>query len=337
MRAQVLAAVGLATAVAAAACGGGSGSGDSEGGVTTIDVSVTHPEDIYSLPWLAGMQQGFFEKRGVKIGKIVPGKGGGTTLRNVLQGGLAVGDVAYPAVAKGHAAGAPVKVVGGALQSLYNVEFYALASNKRINAIEDVRTWAFTNPGSVTESLSYLIPKVAGLGKQPIKRVAAGGTGEGIALLEAGKVDIAVVPPATYLEDPDKFKLIVDSSKYIPKFQQTVLVTSPDYVKEDPDVIKGVLAGDQEGADWVKANPDEAAAMFSKHADLSEDIAKQVVEGAIKDDSWGVAFNADAIASATDALHATDFQEEVPYCDLFTGELLPADAKGSLPGGGCGG
>lgn len=334
MRARLLTAVGLATVVAVTACGGGGAS--SEGGVTTIDITVTHPEDIYSLPWVAAMDQGFFERRGVKVGRIVPGEGGGTTLRNLLQGGLAVGDVAYPAVAKGYAAGAPIKVVGGALQSLYNVQFYALASNDRVNSIEDVRTWAFTNPGSVTESLSYLIPEVADLQGQQIKRVASGGTGEGIALLEAGKVDIAVVPPATYLENPDKFKLIVDTTEYLPAFQQTVIVTSPDFVESDPDVVKGVLAGYQEAVAWIKENPDEATKLFMEQSEMPEDIAGQVVEGAIEADSWGVAFNPEAVEAATQALQATDFEEEVPYCELFTDEFLPAEAKGSLPAGGCG-
>lgn len=326
-------ALALATAFTVTACGGGGGS---PGGVTTISVSVTHPEDIYSLPWVAAMDQGFFEHRGVKIDRIVAGEGGGTTLRNVLQGGLAIGDVAYPAVAKGHAAGAPVQVVGGALQSLYNVQFYALASNPRVNTISDVRTWAFTNPGSVTESLSYLIPQVGGLDQQPIKRVSTGGIGEGIALLEAGTVDIAVVPPATYLENPGKFKLIVDTSKYLPAFQQSVIVTDPDYGKSHPEVIKAVLAGYQEGATWVAGHPDEAATLFQKQSQMSPDIARQVVKGAVASNSWGVAFNERAIEFATRAIKATDAQQNVPYCELFNGAYLPANAKGSLPGGNCG-
>lgn len=335
MQTRKLLAIVLATVAAAAACGG-SGSAGSKGGVTTVDISVTHPTDVYVVPWLAAIDQGFFEKRGVKIGKIVPGKGGGTTLRSVLQGGLAIGDVAYPAVVEGYAAGAPVKIVGGATQSSYNVQFYALASNTRVNRLEDVRTWAFTNPGSVTQAFTYLVPQVAGVDSKAIKRVAAGGVGEGIALLEANKADIATIPPSIYLKTPDKYKLVVDTTKYLPKFQQTVLVTSPDYAKSNPEVIKAITAGYAEGAAWAGKHPDEAGKLFAKQAEIPENIAVKVVKGALAADTWGVGFNAQAIESGTKALKATGFDDEVPYCELFTSQYLPSGAGTSLPGGGCG-
>jgi NitT/TauT family transport system substrate-binding protein len=333
----VAAALALAMVSACGSSQGSPGGDDSGSGPEPVSVAVTHPTNIYILPWLGGMDQGFFEKNGVRIDEIIPGKGGSTTLRNVLQGGLAVGDVSYPAAVEGYVSGgAKVDIVGGATQTPYNVQFYALASNESVNSLKDVDTWAYTNPGSVTQAMTYLIPQVAGVAGQKIERVAAGGIGEGIALLEAGEADITTVPPTVYQETPDKYKLIVDTTEYLPKFQQTVIVASPAYAQDHPDVITGILAGYQQGAEWVTAHPEEAGKLFAEKADTSVEVAQRVVQGAVAVDAWGVGFNAEAIKAGTDGLKATDFEGAVPYCELFTSEYLPEGTESSLPGGQCG-
>lgn len=343
-----LLALGCALTLALTACGTSSGStasGGSNGGtssngnsnkLSTIQIAVSHPTDIYIIPWLAAQDQGFLQKHGVKITKIVAGKGGTTTLRDVLQGGLAMGEVGYTAIPKGYVTGgAKVEVVGGAVQSLYNVRFYTLSSNKNINSLKDVKTWAFTNPGSVTQSLTFLIPQVAGINPSSIKRVAAGGLGEGIALLEAHKVDIAVVPPSVALKNPGKFKLVVDPTKYLKGFQQSAIVTSPNYAKSNPNVVRGVLAAYQEGVKWVESHPNKAGELYAKQAKVSPKIGTQIVKGASAVNSWDVGFNPSALKNAAKALKATNFKHAVPYCKMFNANYLPQGASKSLPVPNC--
>src|SRR5689334_6468426 len=118
-------AVVSAIALAVSGCGSGGGGGTADKGAG-IEISVTHPEDLYGLPWAVGREKGFFEQAGVKIDKIVPAEGGGTTLQNVVAGRLPFGEVATGAVVNGFTEGAPIQVIGGGVQSVSDVLWVAL-------------------------------------------------------------------------------------------------------------------------------------------------------------------------------------------------------------------
>ncbi|MCY7299823.1 MAG: ABC transporter substrate-binding protein, partial [Ilumatobacteraceae bacterium] len=95
------------------ACAGGGVAVTGEGELPKVTVSVTHPEDLYGLPWEVAREQGFFEAAGVEVEQIVPSEGGGTTLQNIVSGRLPFGEVATGAVVSGIDEGAPLEVIGG--------------------------------------------------------------------------------------------------------------------------------------------------------------------------------------------------------------------------------
>src|SRR3569832_2859498 len=51
-----------------------------------------------TLPWAVALKMGYFKDEGINIDKIISGKGGGTTLRNMLASDLPFGEVAFLAV-----------------------------------------------------------------------------------------------------------------------------------------------------------------------------------------------------------------------------------------------
>lgn len=330
MRRTLIAGAATTMLLAAACSGGGSGPVDPNNPVT-IDITVTNATETYTVPWLVGMDQGFFTSRGVRIGELVPGQGGSTTLRNLISGDLAIGEVSYPAVLDSAAEGTPVKAVGGAFQSLYGNDFYALSTNGPVQRVEDIRTWAFTNPGSVTESLTHLLPEVAGIGGQPVERVAAGGIGEGVALLESGAVDVAIVPDAVRAREPGTFRLVVPTSEYIDGFQQTVITTTSDYAEDNPEIVSAVLAGYQESVEWIHGHIDEAGALYAAHTDLPLEAAVAAVRRAAELDTWSVGISTEALDSANRAAQLAGFEAEIPYCDLFDPQFLPEGAQFQLP------
>ena len=72
---------------------------------------------LYSPPWIAATEDDLLAKRGVKVGQIVGSEGGGTTMRNVVSGGLPIGEVATTAAITAYNAGADIKIVGGGVGS----------------------------------------------------------------------------------------------------------------------------------------------------------------------------------------------------------------------------
>lgn len=311
------------------ACGDSSGSAE---GPATVTVSVTHPEDLYGLPWEVGIEQGFFEDAGVQIEQIVPSEGGGTTLQNVVSGQLPFGEVATGAIVSGFNEGAPVQVIGGGIQSVSDVSWVALPDSP-LNSLEEAgdARWGFTNPGSVTEAMSYLTPEGAGLNPMTVERTSTGGTGAGIALLEAGDVDLTYASPRVAMENADSLKVIGSSADYVPSYQQTMIISSRNYAEQNPETARALLQGYSDAIDWIEANPAEAAEFWAGIADLEDSAAKEILNTALEADHWGVAYNPEALEAAAQGLAYTDDLKEVNWDELLTDEYLPEGKKGQIP------
>jgi len=324
-RAATLALAGLLLA----ACGGPNA--PSAGGEQTeIRVTVTNSTEPYVIPWLVGDDQGLFAAHGVKIGQIVAGQGGSTTLRNLVSGGLEVADVSFPAVVDGKRAGTPVTVVAGATRSVFGLDFYTtVRSNVRTPA--DAKRWAFTNPGSVTEALTYLVPKAAGVDPASIQHIAAGGVGEGIALLESGAADVAVIPPSVAAKDPGKYRLVAASADYLPAFQQSVLTVRDDYLAAHPTVVSGVIAGYQDAVQAIKRDPAAAARIYADYVGIDEAAAQGIVDAALKSNNWSAGLDAAALNNAVEAMRAAGSTADIPWCQVFNLSHLPEGASRELP------
>ena len=66
---------------------------------TAEEISVTHWGALmYGTPYAVAMEKGLFKQAGVDVTGILTSQGGGTTMRNVLAGGLPYGEVALSAV-----------------------------------------------------------------------------------------------------------------------------------------------------------------------------------------------------------------------------------------------
>ena len=320
----------LFAAGALAACGGGEAT--TEDGVPKVSVSVTHPEDLYGLPWDVGREQGFFEDAGVVVDKVIPSEGGGTTLQNVVSGQLPFGEVATGAIVNGFNEDAPVQVIGGGIQSVFDVEWVVPTDSDIQNAADtaDVQ-WGYTNPGSVTEAMSYLVPLGADVELPESGRTSTGGTGEGIALLEAGDVGLTYASPRVVAENTDSLREVISSDDFVPQYQQTLIISSRDYAKKNPEIARALLEGYAKAVQWIYDNPDKVADDWAKKADMDPADARPIVVDAVKAEHWGVAYNPEALDAAAEGLKLTDGLDSVNWPELATDEFLPEGQKGQLP------
>ena len=330
----VVATVLLVAPLMVAACtstGGDERAGNSS--LKTFKVSVTQATDLYGLPWNVGMKEGIFKKHGIEVTEILAGSGGAATLRQVLSGDLPFGEVSLGAVLDGYAAGAPIKVVGSAVASIADLTYVTNPGRADLDSIEDMagKTWGFTNPGSGTEVQSYLLPKLAGMDPSSIKRVATGGTGEGLALLEGKTVDLVYIPYNLYYQKPDSYKIVFDPTEYAPRMQITVIITSSTVAEKDPEEVKALLASYSESVEWIQEHSADAAALWASYSGIEESVALKVVQRAIKFDHWSVAFDQEALEVAAEGISLTAGAKTIPWSELFDDSFLPAGKKGSLP------
>lgn len=329
---RLLLAAALAATLAATACSSDPGPDADPDNPVTIDVTVSAAAEIYSIPWLVAQQQGLFEKHGVIVENIVPGKGGSATMRTLLDGNIPIGEVSYPSIVQADAGGSELRIVGGGTQGPYPMNFYALASNTSIRSIDDVRRWAYTRPNSASDALTRLLPSLAGADAGRIERVSTGGIGEGLALLEAGSVDIALIPSIVAEQRPDDFRLIVSSPDYLQRFLQSTITTTKDYAASNPGVVRAINAGYTEAVESIRTDPEAAARIYAAYTGFDVPAALAVVERASSVGTWGGGFDPAAIESAQAGVEASGSDRDPDFCTLFDPDFLPAGAATEIPG-----
>lgn len=329
---RLLLAAALAASLGVTACSSDPGPDADPANPVTIDVTVSAAAEIYSIPWLVAQQQGLFEKHGVIVENIVPGKGGSATMRTLLDGNIPIGEVSYPSIVQADAGGSELRIVGGGTQGPYPMNFYALASNTSIQSIDDVRRWAYTRPNSASDALTRLLPSLAGADAGRIERVSTGGIGEGLALLEAGSVDIALIPSIVAEQRPEDFRLIVSSPDYLQRFLQSTITTTKDYAASNPGVVRAINAGYTEAVESIRTDPEAAARIYAAYTGFDVPAALAVVERASSVGTWGGGFDPAAIESAQAGVEASGSDRDPDFCTLFDPDFLPAGAAADIPG-----
>ena len=145
--------------------------------VAADQISVTHwGVLLYGAPYAVAMDKGYFKQAGIDIDGVLSSKGGGTTLRNVIQGGLPFGEVALGAAIAAAREGMDIRIVCGGVQNLSDMVWVTLPDSP-LKSVQDLKgkKLGYTTAKSVTDMVSTLVlnhQKVTG-----VDRVAVGGIG----------------------------------------------------------------------------------------------------------------------------------------------------------------
>jgi NitT/TauT family transport system substrate-binding protein len=334
----------LAAALVAVACAGcgDDGAGASAGaGPDEVQITVSHyPSTLHSVPFMVGMEQGFFRDHDITIKRVIGGSGGGTTTRNVLAGRTEFGQVALPSALQAVGTGAPLVMVAGGSDNLDELHFVG-RKDADISSAKDMigKTWGFTNPASVTDSASRLIFEKAGIDPKQVDFKAAGGIPEGLTLLKEGDLDAAALDDPNFSVQKDQWKDLFSVADYVKKIQQDVIVTSPQLAQRDPDLVKRFLAALHESNEWLYAHPEEAAQIFARRAEIDEKASLAAVRTQVDSRRWNLALSPEGIQNMVHGAQlagALPKDVEIPWGQVLDQEFLPAgvakvDPK-TLPG-----
>ena len=79
-----------------------------------------------------------------------------------------------------------------------------------------------------------------------------------------------------------------NSAEWQPRVTQTVGVVKTDFLKKNPDLIRGIIQARRKGVEFIKANPDEAAAIMAKEYKIEPADAKAAIADilAVKGAYW---------------------------------------------------
>jgi len=319
-------------------CSGNGGGGGAEGGLATVNVAYTTTSVTDEAPFLVGTAEGFFADHGCQLGQsIQAANGGANALQSVLNGGLDMGEVATNAAIEAVLGGTPITAVGSSPQGAYDL-VWDQRPGTGIHSPADLKgkTLGYTSPGSATEDVAHLIINSAHLTADDLKLTATNGMGGGIALLDSGGVDAAMITPITARSKPKgKYEVAIDSAEFIGPYQKGVYIANNDFLKANPEAVKCVLAGLKDAMEFIVSNPDKAA------QDVADGDSNYTVEDLRAEFEYAnqhgafdgtVGMNKDGLANVALARKLrTGEDAKIPWSTLFDTSFLPSGVSTDLP------
>ena len=109
------------------------------------------------MPYAVAMAKGFFKQQGADVTGIISSDGGGTTVRNMLGGNLAYGEINPTATVIAIQQGADLKIVSDNVLTV--AEFvWAVKPDSPIKTVADLKgkKIGYTNPRSTSQALAIL-------------------------------------------------------------------------------------------------------------------------------------------------------------------------------------
>lgn len=230
------------------------------------------------MPYAVAMEKGYFKAEGIDVTGIITSAGGGTSLRNMLAGGVPYGEVNPAVVIAAIQQGLDLKIISDNVWTV--AEFvWAVKPDSPIKSIKDFKgaKIGYTNPRSTSQGLAMLLVKEAGLQPTDAELVRTGGFGEGVAALETGLITVAPLAEPVWSKFKDKYRAVAVASETLPPLDNVVGVTTANMAAEKGNFIKAVIRARRKAVEHMHQDPDEASVHVAKHYNIDLPVARSAV------------------------------------------------------------
>ena len=258
------------------------------GSIMAEQISVTHwGVLLYGAPYAVAMERGYFRQAGIDISGIFSSKGGGTTVRNMILGGLPFGEVALSAAIAAEREGLDIRIVCGGVQNLADQVWVTLPDSP-LKTISDLKgkKIGYTTPKSVTDMVTTLVldhQKITG-----VERVAVGSVGAQITALQQKAIDAAYLGEPVYSQNKSKFRVLFFARDMLEQnnITQTVGVTTSELAKAHPDKVKAIIEGRRRGVEFIYQHPKEAALIVAKAYSFDPVVMEEAMRAMVIAKYW---------------------------------------------------
>lgn len=295
-------------------------------------ISVTHWGALmYGVPYAVAIERGFFRAAGVDVTGVVPSQGGATTVRAVLANGLPYGEVSLAAALAARREGADIIVVNAGVRSVADV-LWVVMPDSELRTIRDLagRRMAITSPRSVTDMLSIMALEAAGIPLERVERPTLGGIGAGLTALESGGVHAAPILDPIWSARAGRYRPVFLVRDVLPPMTQTVGITTREFARTRPEIVRAIIAGRRRGVDFIAQDPAEAARILARAYDnLTPAVAERAVRAMGEIAYWSRGdFEMRGMNEMARGLRIIgDLQGEVDWERLIDRSFLPEDLR----------
>jgi NitT/TauT family transport system substrate-binding protein len=254
------------------------------GSAVAVDLTVTHfGTGMYGVPFAVAREKGWFKTdAGIDVTGFITSAGGGTTIRNALASDIPYGEVALPAAIAAIQQGVKLTIVHGGVLSVADQVWITRKDDTSVKQFGDLKgkVLGYSSPKSVTDIITSVMLETNGLTGQ-VERKSVGGIGSGLTALREGGVVMTYVTEPVWSKEKDNFRVAWWSTEIAPRVTQTVGIVGTDYLKKNPDVIKGIIAARRKGVEFVRSNPAEAAPIMAREYKIPRTQAKTAIDSVL--------------------------------------------------------
>lgn len=305
-------------------------------GITSIDITITHyPGLDYALPVVVAQQLGYLAHEGINVNSITGSEGGGTTVRNISQGGLLMGQVATPAAIKAIMGGEDLKIFAGAVQTA-GTNAWVVKKDSPVKTIHDFvgKTVGFTNPGGASEALLKLSLLANNVDIAKVSPKAAGGIGENLTLLRSGGLDVAFSVDPVLTQHKDEFRVVFFAREYVPSFLQTVWLCSSGTLQKQTPLLAGFVRAWARAVDYLWSHPIDSAARYARATNADPNlIAITLADERVRSYFGQGQLNANAFAIVAHSMRLGNLlgpDEKLDVAKIVDQNALPANLRSNL-------
>jgi NitT/TauT family transport system substrate-binding protein len=206
-----------------------------------------------------------------------------------LAGGIPFGEVSLAAAVQAINSGQKLIIIGAGAQTVSD-QMWVVKKDSALTSIKDLvgKQVAYTAPGSVSNMVILMALKANGITQQQVKLVPAGDLGANLSAVSSGAVDAGFSDELVFAQNKELVKpLFMVRDTMDPRMMQTVMITTAEYAKAHPDIIKGLIVARREGLAYAMEHPDEAADITAKaYNNPNADLFRAHLRNLIKENYW---------------------------------------------------
>lgn len=243
------------------------------------------------MPYAVALEKGYFREERADVSGIITSAGGGTTLRNMIAGGVPYAEVNPTVAIAAIMQGLDLVIISDNVLTV--AEFvWATRADSPIRSMQDMRgrKIGFTNPRSTSQALANMLVQQAGLPPGSVELIRTGGFGEGMAALERGIADAVPLPEPLWTQHGSKYRVIASASELLPPLANVVGVTTRNMAEARGDFIRGVIRARRKAVEFMHQNPDEAGDIIARAYNIPPEVARTVVRNLTTNKTQGVPY-----------------------------------------------
>ncbi len=293
-------------------------------------ITVTHwGVSFYGAPFAVALDKGWFKP--LNIDGFITSSGGGTSVRNTLASPLPYGEVALPAAVEAIKSGQPLIIVNSGVGTVADILWVAKKGSP-IKSIQDLagKKVAYTRPKSVSNMLILMALRENKIDIAKVNLIAAGGPGANFTAVMQGAVDVGMTADPIWSIEKGKLQPVFWVKDVMsPKMTQTVGVTTTEFARKKPEVIRGIIEVRRKGVQFIRDNPDEAADIVARQYKISAAETRTIFRNFLGFDYWDEgAFDLKGMDSMLEGLRIVgELQGSIDWSKLIDQGYLPKDLQ----------